>query len=671
MSESTTDSTTESTPADEAAEGGAGNVEKLLSEAVSALGGSRRDGQVRMTRAVHGAFANERHLAVQAGTGTGKSLAYLVPAIDRAMSTDSTVIVSTATIALQRQLVDRDLPRLTEALTPHLKRKPTFAILKGRNNYLCQRKLGETPEDDGQEEIIDEAQLSLTAKHVMRLREWAQETETGDRDSLEKGVLDQAWRQVSVTSRECVGATRCPFGDTCFAEVAKMEASEVDVVVTNHAMLAIDAMSDSTVLPEHDCVVIDEAHELEGRITSMSTEDISPAAVTVAVRRARKLGADEQIADVEEAMDMLRETLGSLPDDHIGRWIHLPDRVGDALVAVRQALWNAQTALQTSQQGDASERQAVRVTFENLHDTVVRILAQVGGDDSKKNGTGPDVVWMTDNRVISVAPLSVAEMLRNRLFSESTVVLASATLALGGNFGAMAASWGLPKNSWDSMDVGTPFEPGKSGILYTARHLPKPGRTGADPAVYDEIEALIRAAGGRTLGLFSSRRGAEMAAEEMRKRLPFDVLCQGEDSTGNLVDKFAASENTCLFGTLTLWQGVDVPGPSLSLVLIDRIPFPRPDDPLLSARADAADAAGRSGFMEVSATHAALLLAQGAGRLLRSVGDRGVVAVLDPRLSTARYGPWLAASMPPFWRTTNKKVALGALERLVQARHKR
>lgn len=671
MSDSTTDTATESAASNEVAEGGAGNVEKLLSEAVKALGGSRREGQVRMTRAVHEAFENERHLAVQAGTGTGKSLAYLVPAIDRAMSTNSTVIVSTATIALQRQLVDRDLPRLTEALAPHLKRKPTFAILKGRNNYLCQRKLSETPEDDGQEEIIDEAQLSLTAKHVMRLREWAQETESGDRDSLEKGVLDQAWRQVSVTSRECVGAARCPFGDTCFAEVAKMEASEVDVVVTNHAMLAIDAMSDSTVLPEHDCVVIDEAHELEGRITSMSTEDLSPAAVTVAVRRARKLGADEQIADVEEAMDMLRETLGSLPDDHIGRWIHLPDRVGDALVAVRQALWNAQTALQTSQQGDASERQAVRVTFENLHDTVVRILAQIGGNDSKKNGTGPDVVWMTDNRVISVAPLSVAEMLRNRLFSESTVVLASATLALGGNFGAMAASWGLPKNSWDSMDVGAPFDPGKSGILYTARHLPKPGRTGADPSVYDEIESLIRAAGGRTLGLFSSRRGAEIAAEEMRKRLPFDILCQGEDSTGNLVDKFAASENTCLFGTLTLWQGVDVPGPSLSLVLIDRIPFPRPDDPLLSARADAADAAGRSGFMEVSATHAALLLAQGAGRLLRSVGDRGVVAVLDPRLSTARYGTWLAASMPPFWRTTDKKVALGALERLVHARHQR
>ena len=192
----------------------------------------------------------------------------------------------------------------------------------------------------------------------------------------------------------------------------------------------------------------------------------------------------------------------------------------------------------------------------------------------------------------------------------------------------MAAAWGLPSGGWDGLDVGTPFDPQKSGILYVARDLPRPGRDGATPEQFAIMERLIRAAGGRTLGLFSSRRGAEAAAEEMRKRLPYDVLCQGDDSIGALVDRFAANPQTCLFGTLTLWQGVDVPGPSLSCVIIDRIPFPRPDDPLLSARSDAANAAGRNGFMEVSATHAALLMAQGSGRLLRQVDDRGVVACL-------------------------------------------
>ena len=293
-----------------------------------------------------------------------------------------------------------------------------------------------------------------------------------------------------------------------------------------------------------------------------------------------------------------------------------------------------------------------------MHDAAVRMLAL---DEA-------DVVWMTDRRALCVAPLTVSDLLRERLFGENTVVLTSATLALGGRFDAMAATWGLPKGQWDGMDVGTPFDPAKSGILYVARHLPKPGRDGTDPKVMDEMAELIKAAGGRTLGLFSSRRGAEAAAEEMRKRLPFDVMCQGDDAIGNLVEKFAASENSCLFGTLTLWQGVDVPGPALSLVVIDRIPFPRPDDPLLSARSDAANEAGRSGFMEVSATHAALLMAQGAGRLLRSVDDRGVVAVLDPRLATQRYGSWIAASMPPFWRTTDGATARKALERLVAQR---
>ncbi|OFU52520.1 ATP-dependent DNA helicase [Corynebacterium sp. HMSC11E11] len=639
-------------------------VEELLAHAVAALGGAERTGQVAMARAVHGAMESGRHLAVQAGTGTGKSLAYLVPAIVRAMEDDQAVIVSTATIALQRQLVERDLPRLADALEPHLDRRPTFSILKGRNNYLCRNKVAEVPldPDDGIGDtgaLIDSSTLSKTAAQVLMLREWANDTEDGDRDSLDRGVSDMAWRQVSVTSRECVGASKCPMGDTCFAEAAKARAADVDVVVTNHALLAIDALSDGLILPQHECVVVDEAHELDARITSVATDELTSTGVTLTAKRAKNAGAVEEAGDLEDAAGMLQEALVSLGDDGVGRWEEIPPDVGVPLTALRDALWRAQTALATSQEGDATERQTVRAALENMHDAAVRILAL---DDA-------DVVWLTDRRALCVAPLTVSDLLRDRLFGENTVVLTSATLALGGKFDAMAAAWGLPRGEWDGMDVGTPFDPAKSGILYVARHLPKPGRDGTDPKVMDELASLITAAGGRTLGLFSSRRGAEAAAEEMRRRLPFEVLCQGDDAIGNLVEQFTASENSCLFGTLSLWQGVDVPGPSLSLVVIDRIPFPRPDDPLLSARSDAANRAGRSGFMEVSATHAALLMAQGAGRLLRSVDDRGVVAVLDPRLATQRYGSWIAASMPPFWRTTDGAVARSALERLVAQRY--
>src|SRR5690606_29996048 len=190
---------------------------------------------------------------------------------------------------------------------------------------------------------------------------------------------------------------------------------------------------------------------------------------------------------------------------------------------------------------------------------------------------------------------------------------------------------------WRAIDVGSPFNHARSGILYIATHLPPPGRESLHPEYLDEMAELIDAAGGRTLGLFSSTRAAVHAAEELRERLPYPILCQGDDSTGHLVQQFAADEATCLFGTLSLWQGVDVPGPALQLVIVDRIPFPRPDDPLASARQRAIGAQGGNGFLEVAATHAALLLAQGTGRLLRSVHDKGVVAVLDPRLATARY----------------------------------
>ncbi|HEX4587559.1 MAG TPA: ATP-dependent DNA helicase [Mycobacterium sp.] len=658
----------------------------MLTKAVAALGGSERTGQIEMAEAVARAFDTGEHLAVQAGTGTGKSLAYLVPAIARAVNTDEPVVVSTATIALQRQLVDRDLPRLADSLVDALPRRPEFALLKGRGNYLCLNKIhngsATEPDDRPQEELFEPIAASALGRDVQRLIAWSSSTDSGDRDELTPGVPDRSWSQVSVSARECIGMARCPFGTDCFAEKARDKAGHADVVVTNHALLAIDAMTDAAVLPEHQLLVVDEAHELVDRVTGVATAELSATSLGIAHRRVGRLIDPKLVQRLEAATATLSS---AIHDATAGRIDVLDDEMTTYLTALRDAANRARSAIDSapSDPKAASARTEAATALTDISDTASRILDSFVPAIPDRT----DVVWLDheDNRgnpagrsaatggsaqraVLRVAPLSVAGLLRSRLFEHTTAVLTSATLTIGGTFEAMASAWGLAGEDnvkWRGLDVGSPFEHAKSGILYVAAHLPPPGRDGTGSAEQlDEIAGLITAAGGRTLGLFSSMRAAKAAAEIMRERLDKPVLCQGDDTTSALVQRFADDAETSLFGTLSLWQGVDVPGPSLSLVLIDRIPFPRPDDPLLTARQRAVAARGGNGFMAVAASHAALLLAQGAGRLLRRVDDRGVVAVLDSRMATARYGGYLRASLPPFWATTDSNRVREALERL-------
>jgi ATP-dependent DNA helicase DinG len=637
-------------------------LRSLLDAAVAAVGGTERPGQVQMAEAVATAAAEGDHLLVQAGTGTGKSVAYLVPAVAHAVRTGRPVVVATATLALQAQVVDRDLPRVSRALAPLLGRRPTYGLVKGRRNYLCRHKLvGGFPDDD--EDTLPafagtsggRAQPGRLGEEVVRLREWADETASGDRDELVPGVSERAWRQVSVSAHECLGG-KCPLLDECFVERARAAARESDVVVTNHSMLAIDAFEGRQILPEHDLVVIDEGHELVDRVTSTITDEINASAVERAARKATRLAETD---DLEGAAEAFRAALDELPP---GRLRSLPEELGSALTLVRDAARGLQTALkpEKGQEIDGA-RQVARAEVDDVFDVAQRLLDE--GDH--------DVAWVSDDArrgpVLHVAPIQVAGLLRERLYPDRTVVLTSATLELGGTFDAVARSVGLSgpdAPSWRGIDVGSPFDYPRQAILYCARHLPAPGRDGTGSVGLDELADLITAAGGRTLGLFSSRRAAEQAAEAMRQRLDVPVLCQGDDQTATLVREFARDARTCLFGTLSLWQGVDVPGPACTLVVIDRIPFPRPDDPLMSARAQAVADAGGNGFLAVSATHAALRLAQGAGRLVRSGTDRGVVAVLDSRLATARYGGFLRTSMPPFWPTADRATVLAALRRL-------
>lgn len=645
------------------------SVDALLAAVVDEIGGTQRPGQIEMAHAVDRAIETGEHLLVQAGTGTGKSLAYLVPALVRASDSTEPVVVATATLALQSQLVDRDLPAVVDAATDLLARRPRWATLKGRANYAClYRVRNGAPDDQGELVSVDALSAGALGAEVVRAREWAEQQAadggTGDRDRLDPGVSERAWAQVSVNSRECIGASRCPYGAECFAELARGRALDADVVVTNHALLAIDALEGVPVLPEHRVVVIDEGHELAARVTSVATADLWPGVIDRAATRVGKQVDNDAAEELRTAGESLRRALGEATP---GRLDTLPEPLLAAIGEVRTAARAVQSAFSENSHEDRDAagdtvRRAAKAMVDEIFETAERISADAEHD----------VVWVEERergaRVLRVAPLSVAGLLRDRLFARSTVVATSATLELGGSFDAAASSFGLLGESapaWRSLDVGSPFDYRSQAILYVARELPPPGRDGLRPEAVDALVDLVSAAGGRTLGLFSSRRAAVEAAEAVRVRLPdMTILCQGDDVVATLLRKFAQEPASCLFGTLSLWQGVDVPGESCQLVVIDRLPFPRPDDPLASARQRAVERSGGNGFMAVAATQAALLLAQGAGRLIRRASDRGVVAVLDPRLVTARYSGFLRSSLPPMWFTTDRSVVTAALRRL-------
>lgn len=663
-------------------------VREVLAGAVEALGGQERAGQVQMAEAVARALSTGEHLVVQAGTGTGKSLAYLVPALLH----EERVVVATATLALQHQLVERDIPALLEAVGGdhgRLGERASYAVLKGRSNYACLHRIREgVPDDQG---VLVEVPEGSMAAEVLALRAWAEEESerggAGDKDAAPKHT-DRVWRQVSVNHRECLGASKCPYALECFAERAKERAAHSQLIVTNHSLLAIDAIEGVPMIPEYDAVVIDEAHELSARVTQAATDDLSVPDVERAARRSQKHIDGKEADELTDAADALRD---ALDETDPGRIDTLPVALADALTLVRDSA-RALISAFPKEGGGAGEADAGRTQAKGWVQEILKTAERMAANAES------DVVWLSDRDParggsrLSVAPLQVWRQLRDKLLHDKTVVFTSATLMLGGDLTSVATSIGLKPTErvdhsldsdgaatvepealeadddrlpWRGIDVGSPFDYGRQAILYVARHLPPPGRDGLGQAQVDEIVDLVDAAGGRTLGLFSSRRAAEAAAEAARERLPhLTIMAQGEAQLPELARLFVEDPHACLFGTLSLWQGLDVPGDTCQLVLIDRIPFPRPDDPLMSARQRATDRAGGNGFMAVAATHAALLLAQGTGRLIRTTEDRGVVAILDPRLVTARYGGFLRASLPPMWPTTDRAVVLGALQRL-------
>ena len=648
---------------------GAKDALTLLDEAVAATGGQNRAGQRTMVAHVAQALELQRHLLVQAGTGTGKSLGYLVPALARVGESDQPIVVATATLALQAQIVNRDIPRLLQALEPRPESQAQVALLKGRNNYLCLHKLeGGYPEDEPDALFDMPSSTSRVGEEVVRLREWADRTETGDRDELKPGVSDRAWAQISVSAAECLGR-RCPLVEECFSEMARSRAAEADIVITNHALLAINAFEGMKVLPEHETVIIDEAHELVDRVTGAVSGSLTVAMVRRAARSVKKHSKADSGA-LEMAAGTLETAFEGLAE---GLLKGLDGRLLTAISAVNDAARTALSDTKPDGQDVDAGLQMARSRVSEVHDMSSRILEASGEQDvlwiSRQGGweNGRYVAASdTDPATLNIAPLSVGLQLRDGLFADRTVILTSATLTVGDSFDVAAAALGLQGEGaprWTSIDVGSPFDYRKQGIMYVAGDLKPPG-FGVHEGQLERLRELCEASEGGALGLFSSKRAAERAAEYMREHSDLNILLQGESSLKALVEEFSEDVDSCLFGTMSLWQGVDVPGDSCRLVVMDRIPFPRPDDPIAQARTEAVNRHRGNGFMAVSAHHAAIRMAQGAGRLIRSVSDRGVVAVLDSRVATKRYGGFLMKAMPPMWSTQNKAAVIGALARL-------
>ncbi len=591
-----------------------------------------RPGQQQMATAVAAAIESGRHLVVQAGTGTGKTIGYLVPSI----LAGKRVVVATATKALQDQLAAKDLPFLQQ----HLGVPFEWAVLKGRSNYICMQRVREVQDKStGQLELED---FAVTTKaEINRLAEWSGSTDTGDQASLSWGPSDRAWQAVSVGSDECPGASKCPMGGVCFAESARERASVADVVVVNMHLYGLHVGSGGLILPEHDVVVLDEAHQLEDIMSDTVGVQVAGGRFTrLAVALKQILDDPRIVGAIAEASATVRDALVPFLGQRLST--PFPDAVQAMLLDVRGRIQKAQDALRAIKTDVADAKTRVergQQLATRLQETIDLALAARGGYVSFVSG-GPDFPKL------EIAPLEVGGVLERGIWSKRTAVLCSATIP-----SSLGSRVGLPESGFDEIDVGSPFDYASHALLYCAVHMPNPNSPGFAAAMHDELVALITAAGGRTLALFTSWKAMDNAAEAVRARVTVPILTQRDLPKTALVKAFSDDEHACLFATAGFFQGVDIPGRTLSLVVVDRIPFPRPDDPLLSARREQL---GAEAFKLIDLPRATMLLSQATGRLIRNAQDRGVVAVMDPRLGKANYRWDIVTALPPMKRTRDR-----------------
>ncbi len=641
-------------------------VETMLDAVVDAKpGGSRRPGQVEMARAVASALEDDSHLLCEAGPGTGKSFGYLLPAI----SSGKKVIVSTATKSLQDQLATRDLPFLAEVLEP-LGIRFAWATIKGRQNYLCLSKLEEHREGDESQgglfdEPVDDSDL------MGLLLEWAEVHETGDRDDLPTAVPDDLWTEVSVSGMECPGKEECPQGAECFAMAAFDRAATADIVVVNHHLYGAGMALEGGLLPEHDVVIFDEAHRLEDTMASALGIELTPGRIWQFHRTAssflRRVMPPE---DSRRLLDPLRDRAQAF-DTQLGDTVdgHMPDPfvsgLGGELTSTAAAVAQVNGRIRATEPATPGLRGA--------RARALRLGGHLAGDlamgleppDSHVSWIEPD----GGRKRYKVAPIDVGPLMAERLLSERPAILTSATLSVGGSLVPLAGRLGFSADSAEvplgaaMLAVGSPFDYETQGRIYVAAGLPDPRQSDWRDSAAGEIVELVRAAGGRALVLTTSYRMLELAADRLREDTELEVLAQGDLPKRRLVERFEEEETSVLVATMGFWEGLDIPGRALELVVIDRLPFPRPDDPLWVARRELAEQKGKSAFQTVDLPRATMLLAQGVGRLIRTTSDRGVVAILDSRLAKMRYGRVVLGSLPPMPITADRQDVVSFLNR--------
>jgi ATP-dependent DNA helicase DinG len=607
-------------------------------------GGESRPGQEQMAAAVAETVDKSACLLVEAGTGTGKSLAYLAPIV----AAGQRAVIATATIALQGQLVDNDVPLVASGLGQTV----TAAVLKGRNNYLCRQRLAEFDRSSRTEQL-DLLRGARRDDEIGELRAWAETTVTGDREELDPAPPSEVWQALSVGGDECPGAARCPSGDSCFSEQARAVAREADVIVTNHHYYGLHIASDGALLPDHDIVVFDEAHHLPEVLSATCGSELSGNRFRALSRRVRGVLTGDKLA---LGLDQVAMDLDNLLRDEVGERITIDADLIDSLVTGRDRADQVIAGLRKASPPEGSDTEA------KVERAMLAATSLVADVDAVIESDEGDVLWVDgndNNPILKRTPLDVGQLLIDRLWGEVTAVLTSATLPEG-----LASQLGI-KTGTKVLRVGSPFDYERLGLLYCAAHLPDPRQSGSRQQVHDEMFELIEAAGGRTLGLFTSNRAMREAADALTDRLDVPVIVQGDSSRSALITRFLADPETVLLATLSFWQGVDLPGDTLTLVTIDRLPFPRPDEPVLQARRRRA---GASAFRTIDLPRAQILLAQGAGRLIRRADDKGVVAVLDARLATNRNYRWdLISALPPFKRTKDKAEVLEFLRSLDQS----
>lgn len=608
-------------------------IEALQRVTSSFDGAEERQGQIDMVYAIAENIAAGKSIVVQAGTGTGKSLGYLIPALLHGKKT----VVATATKALQDQLHTHDLPLLRKSLEKEF----SWAVVKGRSNYVCLQRVAE--HDDDNEQLFDDGLDSRTKKELEKLLSWTRTTSTGDFEEINFPTSDASRRLLSVGTDECPGKSKCPQGYQCFAEKARDAANDADVVVVNLHLYGIHLASGGNILPEHEVVIIDEAHQLESVLSDTIGTTISAGRISSLGSSFRQVFSEPGLTNRMEEIGLRFSTLiSTMAGQRLS--LPIPSSINESLTSLRLEIMEKIGLLREL----TTDNEQVQQKIYRAQTQATRLVESI----DLVLGTSSGFVYFiegSDTRaVLKVSPLHVGEILSQQVWSEHCAVLTSATIPH-----TMPERVGLDRDSIELLSVDSPFDYERNSRLYCSPLFPDRNSPQFTDFVHDELEALITAAGGRTLALFTSNKALRAAVDEMRQRLSVAILTPSEMPRQKLLQTFMEDESSCIFASQSFFQGIDLPGRTLSLVVLDKLPFPRPDDPLLEARREAV---GRdASFQLIDLPLAATSLAQATGRLIRTAQDRGVVAVLDRRLATSNYWRTLIGALPPMTRTRNRE----------------